>query len=81
MYLCERAHLCVIVTATVMHACPQAGHKSSLEMAGKCVFVCLRVSACVRVCTAKTIDFDAQQAVIQLHYWLSSTISVYKTSV
>lgn len=55
-----------------MHGCPQAGHKSSLEMAEKCVLVCLCVSACVRVCTAKTIDVDAQQAVIQRHSSLSS---------
>lgn len=70
IYVSER--ICVIGTATVMHACPHAGHKSLLEMAGKCVFVCLRVSARVRVCTTKTIDFDAQQAVIQLHCLLSS---------
>ena len=63
MYLCERAHLCVIVTATVTHACPQAGHKSSLEMVGKCVVVC-----------AQTIDFNGQQAVIQLPHSHSFTL-------
>lgn len=47
--------ICVFVTATVLHACPRASHKSSLEMAGMCVFVCLRVSACLPVCTAETI--------------------------
>lgn len=63
-----RERICVFVTATVMHACPQAGHKSSLEMAAMCVFVCLRVSACLPVCTAETIGFNAQQAgVIWLH--------------
>lgn len=71
IYVSER--ICVFVTATVMHACPQAGHKSSLEMAGMCVFVCLRVSACLPVCSAETIGFNAQQAgVIQLHCSLSS---------
>lgn len=60
IYVSER--ICVFATATVMHACPQAGHKSSLGMAGMCVFLCLRVSACLPVCTAETIGFVAQQA-------------------
>lgn len=59
IYVSER--VCVFVTATVMHACPQAGHKSSLEMAGMCVFVCLRVSACLPVCTAEAIGLNRQQ--------------------
>lgn len=57
VYLTECVHvwvdLCAFLTATVVHACPRAGHKSSLEMAG----VCLCVFVCACECTLRHTDW------------------------
>lgn len=38
---CVGGSVCVFAAATVMHACPQPEHKSSLQMAGVFVCVCM----------------------------------------
>lgn len=71
VYLTECVHvgvdLCAFLTATVMHACPGAGHKSSLEMAGV-VCVCSRVYVNVPsdVPIEETVACDDQQAALLL---------------